>query len=303
MQHGSTMSARPQPPIRTSSVRCTSGGVPSWERAGVAERAPGEQREAVAGGDEREQPGHVGAVVAQRRAEAVGARDRGQLVQRGAHDGRVDPARVDEVLEPDGPAEQRMVGGDGDRERLLPDRGHEQPDLGQPQRVVDRGDAVDEALVELARRDRARHRHAVGDPHRVRSRGDHVRRGEGRRQRRRPDPQRPLGPADDAGDVGAGGIEPQQDRLGVLEQPLAGARRLDRPARQQRRAEVGLEDRDVLRDRRLRVAELRRRAREGADPGDGHERPEEARVHQDLLSNGHGRSLDVNLADQDHELT
>ena len=46
----------------------------------------------------------------------------------------------------------------------------------------------------------------------------------------------------------------------MLEQPRAGLGRLDRPARQQHRAEVGLQHADVLGDRRLRVAELARGA-------------------------------------------
>ena len=49
------------------------------------------------------------------------------------------------------------------------------------------------------------------------------------------------GPADHPRDVGARRVQAQQDRLGVLEQPLAGLGRLDRPPRQQRRPEVGLQ--------------------------------------------------------------
>ncbi len=135
----------------------------------VAERSAREQRETVAGGDQREQPADVGAVVVQRGAEAVGAGDRRELVERRADRRRVDPAGVDEVLEPHRAAEarrrvgrgrrplrgrrarQRVIARDRDRQRLLVELGDAQPGLREPQRVVDRRDAVDEAGVELSR--------------------------------------------------------------------------------------------------------------------------------------------------------
>ena len=71
-------------------------------------------------------------------------------------------------------------------------------------------------------------------------------------------------------DPGCG--EPGHDRLGVAEQQLARPRQLHRPraARpvEQPVADVALERRDLLADRRLRVAEPQRRGAEGALLGD-----------------------------------
>ena len=82
------------------SVRWTRRGCDQRERRDAVQRPLGQQHEPVARGDERQQAADVGAVVGQRGAEALGARDRGELGQRRADRGRVDPARVDEVLEP-----------------------------------------------------------------------------------------------------------------------------------------------------------------------------------------------------------
>ena len=67
-------------------------------------------------------PRDVLAVVAQRGAEAVGARDRGELLKRSGDLRRVDPAGVDEVRERGRAPDERMVGCDGDGERLLGER-------------------------------------------------------------------------------------------------------------------------------------------------------------------------------------
>ena len=103
--------------------------------------------------------------------------------------------------------------------------------LGQPQRVAGRGDAVDDARVELADRDRAGDLVARAHAHGDRQRGRDQLGGERRRQRRRADPQPLRRAGGHPRDVGAGGVEPQQDRLGVLEQPRARLGRRDRAAR------------------------------------------------------------------------
>ena len=65
----------------------------------------------------------------------------------------------------------------------------------------------------------------------------------------------------------------------MLEQPGARLGRADRAPVEQGRADVGLQHRDVLRHRGLRVAELARGRREGLQASHDYERTKKARVH------------------------
>ena len=82
--------------------------------------------------------------------------------------------------------------------------------------------------------------------------------------------------------VGAGGVEPVDDRLGVAQEQLAGLGHRDRarPARalDELLADDALECRDLLADRRLGVAELERGAAERAGAGHRLERREVAHL-------------------------
>ncbi len=88
----------------------------------------------------------------------------------------------------------------------------------------------------------------------------------------------------------------------MLEQAGARLGRRDRPAGEERRAEVGLQRGDVLGHGRLRVAELARRLGERPQPDDGGERAQEAGIHRDQysLSTDAQRSLDMNSARGQH---
>ena len=77
----------------------------------------------------------------------------------------------------------------------------------------------------------------------------------------------------DLGELGAGELEALGDRVGVLEQERAGRRELQAAAAaiEQPRADLVLERRDLMRDRRLRERELARRPRERPLVRDGAE--------------------------------
>ena len=227
----------------------------------MGDDAAREQRQPVAGGDQRQQPGDVGAVVDQRGSEPFGARDRGELVERRADGRRVDPARVDEVLERDRRPRSGWSAGTATASSSSQTSATVRPSSGRRSGSLTAAtpstNPTSSSPVATARAIVTR----SADPHRHRQRGRDQRRRVRAGQRRRPDPQRPRRAARHLRHVGARRVEAQQDRLGVLEQPRAGLGRLDRAARQQRRAEVGLQHADVLGDRRLRVAELARGAR------------------------------------------
>ena len=215
------------------------------ERQPVGDDAPRQQREPVAGGDQREQP-------ARRRRrrrrsaapEAVGAGDRGQLVER-----RADRRARRSSARRRGPRARPCGRAAGDRPAprprapppttsatVSPSSGSRSGSLTaatpSTKPTSSTPVATSRAIVD-----------AVGHAHGDRQRGRDERGRVPAGQRRRPDPQRPRRAGRDLRHVGAGRVEAQQDRLGVLEQPRAGLGRLDRPARQQRRAEVGLQHR------------------------------------------------------------
>lgn len=100
----------------------------------------GQQDQAVPGGGEGAQGVQVGAFVAQGRSGPYGGGQRHRA-------GRVDPAGVGEVVQPErGPAGERVPGREQYGELLLADAGHgERGHVGQPQRVAGRGEAVDQA--------------------------------------------------------------------------------------------------------------------------------------------------------------
>ena len=81
------------------------------------------------------------------------------------------------------------------------------------------------------------------------------------------------------GYVGASGVHAQQDGHGVLKQSGSCLRRLDWPSPEQGDLQVILQGRDLLRHRSLGVSQLFGSRGEGAEPGHGHERPEQVRVH------------------------
>ena len=86
-------------------------------------------------------------------------------------------------------------------------------------------------------------------------------------------------------ELGLGEREALRDRVGVREQDLAGAREPE-PARlavEQPRADLALERRDLLRDRRLGERERARRLRERALVGDRAEGEHAPRIHRQQL--------------------
>ena len=276
-----------------------------------ARRAParasarrGQQREAVPGGDEREQAGDVGAVVG---AARRGTRRRGRS-RRARRAGHRSPGASIQRASTRSSSLYSMAARVGDRGARRPPaappttRRRAAPVSGSRSGSFGRGDAVDEARVELAGRDRA----GDLDP-RAHAHGD--------RQRGR-DERRPRTPH-------ASGVVPIRSARGGPPATRATSARAasrrsrigsacsssrapasvgaDRPARQQHRAEVGLQHRDVLGDRRLRVAQLTR--------GGARTSPAARRSRRCAGSEGpsaiadqhcHRRSLDVIDARREH---
>src|SRR5581483_10449719 len=95
-------------------------------------------------------------------------------------------------------------------------------------------------------------------------------------------------------EVGAGGVELRHDRVGVPEQEPPGVGEVDGAgaarALDEALADVPLEPRDLLADRRLRVAELAGRAVEGPRAADGLERGEVAELDPEPLIAFHDRN-------------
>ncbi len=149
-----------------------------------------------------------------------------------------------------------MAGGQCDGDRPLVHRdGAQRADLGQRQRVAGRGESVDQGEVDLAGGDLCGE-HVLGEhpDHRFRPRvrpahlAECAPQGRSDRQRGGAEHQPGTRGTGQARDVGARRLQPDQQRRGVLQQPLPGLGRADRAADQQGGAEVGFQRGDLLRD-------------------------------------------------------
>ncbi|MDQ1006478.1 hypothetical protein QFZ82_000963 [Streptomyces sp. V4I23] len=111
-----------------------------------------QEREAVPGGDQSDQPAHVGPLVPQRHGEPVVPAQGAQPVAPHRDLRGVDPPSVAEIDEPDAvTAGQRMPGGQRDGRRLLGDtRGRERSRLRQVQGIARCGHAVDQREIQLS---------------------------------------------------------------------------------------------------------------------------------------------------------
>ncbi len=249
-----TSAAAPPGSCRRAGVRCGgrrrgavrgTAAVPGT--AVAAER--GSRVRSVAGRRERGEGAHVGALVAQGGPEGAAARGRGtQLREREPRVGRVEPAGVAEVAEAQAgaagegcPAGSRTLTGSSATPRAVSGA-----TIGQPQRIARRGQPVDEAEVGGAGGDGGGDLRSGEDAQGDAGRRERAEDGGAERGRGGDEGQAVLGGGGHAEDVGAGRVEPQQQRTRVLQQPLARRGGRDRPARQQRRAQVLFEGGDVL---------------------------------------------------------
>ena len=114
-------------------------------------------------------------------------------------------------------------------------------------------------------------------------RGDHGREQLDRHALKGPDQQPPAGPGTQPVQVGRGGVQPGHDGVGVLKHDAPGGGQLHRAraagAIEHRLAEGALEAGDLLADRRLREAQLRRRPPERALLGDRPQGEQVADLH------------------------
>ena len=179
-----------------------------------------------------------------------------------------------------------MITREHDRDARLADaHGGQRRELGE--RIARGGQAIGQADVELAARDRGEHVLARSHLNRdVEPRPPPAERRQRQRQPGRARGQR--GRAHDEGrprrlghprDVGSGRVKAEQQRLGVLEQARARLGRRHRAAVEQRDLQVAFQRGYLLGDGRLGVAELDRGGREGAQPGHGDEGPKQLRFH------------------------
>ena len=200
------------------------------ERDAAGRERRRQQREPLAGRDEREQPADVEAVVARGGAEAVGAREHGHCGERR----RRSPARRSSARRrgPRAAGRRRRASGwpGGSATASGASRA---PATGSP--VSGSGSGSPGAAtpsttpgVQLAGRPRrSRPRRAPRPARSRRARGacaarpPRPRAAPGAASGVAPTTRRPRGPPATRIDVRAGGVEPQQDRAGVLEQPRA----------------------------------------------------------------------------------
>jgi hypothetical protein len=242
----------------------------------------------VLGRGEGEQRAHVGALVAECGTEPVGTGCGPQVSQRHAGVRCVQPPRIRQVLQPQRrAAPQRVPAGHDHRQFPL---GHHDGACGarlQPERVTGGGDPIDQAQIEVAGRDLGRDGVPAEDLQCHRQPGMRLadarqrrRDGPGHRQRGQPEHQLGRRRCRHPGDLGPGRIQPQENRPRVLQQAGPGLGDGHRAPAQQRRAQIGFQRGDLLRDRRLGVAEVAGRERERAEVGHGHERAQEVRIHR-----------------------
>lgn len=240
----------------------------------------------MAGRDEGLQGVEVGAVVGEGRAERIGARGCAEGGEGRGQVGGVDPASIDELRERYRTRQRMPLGQGYDEVFVRYGRRTELYGGGEVQGVCWCGYAVGGAQGERtggcagdnlrAAADRQGDLGAgvgsayfgqKGDESRCRQRGGRQGKGGG------------WG-ADGSAYVGSGGVEAEEEWTGVFEQALAGRCRDHGTAAEERRTQIGLEGGDVLRDGRLRVAEVRGGGRERAAFGDSNEGPQQMRIHE-----------------------
>ena len=267
-------------------------GRPGQGDAGDARRRvhdrPGQDGEAVLRGGEGDQRPHVGALVAECGTEPVGTGCGPQVGQRHAGVRRVQPPRIRQVLQPQRRAAgQRVPAGQDDRQFPL---GHHD---GAAAPASSRSGSPGAATPSTRPRSTVPAATAGGTASRPMTCSVTASRG--------CDWRMPAS-ADATNPVIASGASPNTSWAGggaairVTSARAASSRRRIGPAcssrrapasvtvtgrqAQQRRAQIGFQRGDLLRDRRLGVAEVAGRERERAEVGHGHERAQEVRIHR-----------------------